>query len=133
MNVTEGPSSVGTRIRLPVYDLDEGVNANLEVYIVDGNSNGEFRLDVDEGGPMLTVIAELDREKYASNPFMNNGLQSSLFGRHGSYALHQVFIAAKDKGVPPKIGKAQVNVIIVSESFLFNSISFKFQLNFNLI
>ena len=117
MNVTEGPSSVGTRIRLPVYDLDEGVNANMEVYIVDGNSNGEFRLDVDEGGPMLTVIAELDREKYASNPFMNNGLQSSLFGKHGSYALHQVFIAAKDKGVPPRIGKAQVNVIIVS--FLF--------------
>lgn len=26
MNVTEGPSSVGTRLRLPVYDLDDGVN-----------------------------------------------------------------------------------------------------------
>lgn len=112
MNVTEGPSSVGTRIRLPVYDLDDGVNRQMEVYIVDGNSNGEFRLDVDESGPLLTVISELDREKYANNPFLNTGLQSNLFGKHGSFALHTVFLAAKDKGVPSRIGKAQVNVII---------------------
>lgn len=112
MNVTEGPSSVGTRLRLPVYDLDDGINRQMEVYIVDGNSNGEFRLDVDEGGPLLTVISELDREKYASNPFMSSFMQSSLFGKHGSFALHQVLIAAKDKGVPSRIGKAQVNIII---------------------
>ena len=92
MNVTEGPSSIGTRLRLPVYDLDDGVNRQMEVYIVDGNSNGEFRLDVDEAGPILTVIAELDREKYASNPFLNTGLQSSQFGKHGNFALHQIYL-----------------------------------------
>jgi len=112
MNVTEGPSSVNTRLRLPVYDLDDGINRQMEVYIVDGNSNGEFRLDVDEGGPLLTIISELDREKYASNAFMNSFMQSNLFGKHGSFALHQVLIAAKDKGVPARVGKAQVNIII---------------------
>lgn len=92
MNVTEGPTSVGTRLRLPVMDYDDGVNRQMEVFITDGNSDGEFRLDVDEGGPLLTIISELDREKYHVE---------------GS-ALHLVSIAAKDKGNPPRIGKAKV-------------------------
>jgi len=96
MNVTEGPSSIGTRLRLPVVDYDDGVNRQMEVYIVDGNSEGEFRLDVDEGGPLLTIVSELDREKY--------NVQEA--------ALHLVSIAAKDKGVPPRIGKTRVAVII---------------------
>src|SRR5439155_21974518 len=81
MNVTEGPTSVGTRIRLPVVDYDDGINRQMEVYILDGNSNGEFRLDVDEGGPLLSIVAELDRDKYDVK----------------DAALHFVFIAAKDK------------------------------------
>lgn len=96
LNVTEGPTSVGTRLRLPVVDYDDGINRQMEVYIVDGNSNGEFRLDVDEGGPLLTVVSELDREKY----------------NVPEAALHLVFIAAKDKGNPPRIGKTMVAVII---------------------
>nr|XP_046916120.1 protocadherin Fat 4-like isoform X2 [Dermatophagoides farinae] len=96
LNVTEGPTSVGTRLRLPVVDYDDGINRQMEVYIVDGNSNGEFRLDVDEGGPLLTVVSELDREKY----------------NVPEAALHLVFIAAKDKGTPPRIGKTMVAVII---------------------
>nr|XP_027203228.1 protocadherin Fat 4-like [Dermatophagoides pteronyssinus] len=96
LNVTEGPTSIGTRLRLPVVDYDDGINRQMEVYIVDGNSNGEFRLDVDEGGPLLTVVSELDREKY----------------NVPEAALHLVFIAAKDKGQPPRIGKTMVAVII---------------------
>lgn len=92
MNVTEGPTSVGTRLRLPVVDYDDGINRQMEVYIIDGNANGEFRLDVDEGGPLLTIVSELDREKY--------GVEDS--------ALHLVFVAAKDKGNPPRMGKAMV-------------------------
>ena len=96
MNVTEGPTSVGTRIRLPVVDYDDGLNRQMEVYIIDGNENGEFRLDVDEGGPLLTIVSELDREKY------------NVPGT----ALHYVFIAAKDRGSPPRIGKTKVVVMI---------------------
>lgn len=96
LNVTEGPSSVGTRLRLPVVDYDDGINRQMEVYIVDGNSNGEFRLDVDEGGPLLTIVSELDREKY----------------NVPEAALHLVFIAAKDKGIPPRMGKTMVAVVI---------------------
>lgn len=85
----------------------------MEVYIVDGNSNGEFRLDVDEGGPLLTVIAELDREKYAmNNIILMNGADGQQLGKHSSFALHTVIVAAKDKGLPPRIGKAQVNILI---------------------
>lgn len=96
MNVTEGPTSIGTRIRLPVFDNDDGVNRQMEVYIIDGNENGEFRLDVDEGGPLLTIVSELDREKYH--------VQDT--------ALHFVFVAAKDKGSPPRIGRTKVAVAI---------------------
>src|SRR5699024_5066589 len=96
LNVTEGPTSVGTRLRLPVVDYDDGMNRQMEVYIVDGNSNGEFRLDVDEGGPLLTIVSELDREKY----------------NVPEAALHLVFVAAKDKGIPPRIGKTMVAVVI---------------------
>lgn len=96
LNVTEGPTSVGTRLRLPVVDYDDGMNRQMEVYIVDGNSNGEFRLDVDEGGPLLTIVSELDREKY----------------NVPEAALHLVFVAAKDKGNPPRIGKTMVAVVI---------------------
>ncbi|KAI2804340.1 hypothetical protein BLOT_003322, partial [Blomia tropicalis] len=96
LNVTEGPTSVGTRLRLPVVDYDDGVNRQMEVYIVDGNSNGEFRLDVDEGGPLLTIISELDREKY----------------NVPEAALHLIFVAAKDKGIPPRVGKTMVAVVI---------------------
>lgn len=92
LNVTEGPTSIGTRMRLPVVDYDDGINRQMEVYIIDGNSNGEFRLDVDEGGPILTIVSELDREKY-------NVKES---------ALHLLFVAAKDKGTPPRLGKAMV-------------------------
>jgi hypothetical protein len=113
LNVTEGPTSIGiiffrklvtierheifiyfkgTRMRLPVVDYDDGINRQMEVYIVDGNSNGEFRLDVDEGGPLLTIVSELDREKY--------NVQEA--------ALHLLFVAAKDKGSPPRLGKAMV-------------------------
>ena len=92
LNVTEGPTSIGTRLRLPVVDYDDGINRQMEVYIVDGNSNGEFRLDVDEGGPLLTIVSELDREKYNVK----------------EAALHLLFVAAKDKGTPPKLGKAMV-------------------------
>lgn len=96
MNVTEGPTSIGTRIRLPVFDNDDGVNRQMEVYIIDGNENGEFRLDVDEGGPLLTIVSELDREKYH--------VQDT--------ALHLVYVAAKDKGSPPRIGRTKVAVAI---------------------
>ncbi|XP_074599101.1 protocadherin Fat 4-like [Brevipalpus obovatus] len=96
MNVTEGPTSIGTRLRLPVVDYDDGINRQMEVYIVDGNGEGEFRLDVDEGGPLLTIVSELDREKYHVD---------------GS-ALHLVSIAAKDKGSPPRIGRTRVAVVI---------------------
>ncbi|XP_053211715.1 protocadherin Fat 4-like isoform X1 [Panonychus citri] len=96
MNVTEGPTSIGTRLRLPVVDYDDGINREMEVYIVDGNADGEFRLDVDEGGPLLTIISELDREKYKVE---------------GS-ALHLVSIAAKDRGNPPRIGTTRVAVVI---------------------
>lgn len=87
---------MGTRLRLPVVDYDDGMNRQMEVYIVDGNSNGEFRLDVDEGGPLLTIVSELDREKY----------------NVPEAALHLVFVAAKDKGIPPRIGKTMVAVVI---------------------
>ncbi|RWS16902.1 protocadherin Fat 4-like protein, partial [Dinothrombium tinctorium] len=96
MNVTEGPTSIGTRLRLPVVDYDDGINRQMEVYIVDGNANGEFRLDVDEGGPLLTIVSELDRERY----------------NVADAALHIVQVAAKDKGNPPRIGKAKVAVVI---------------------
>ncbi|XP_054156169.1 protocadherin Fat 4-like isoform X2 [Oppia nitens] len=96
LNVTEGPTSIGTRMRLPVVDYDDGINRQMEVYIVDGNANGEFRLDVDEGGPILTIVSELDREKY-------NVKES---------ALHVLFVAAKDKGQPQRMGKAMVAVVI---------------------
>lgn len=93
MNVTEGPTSIGTRIRLPVVDYDDGINRQMEVYIIDGNGNGEFRLDVDEGGPLLSIVSELDREKYNVK----------------DAALHFVFIAAKDKGIPARIGRTRVS------------------------
>lgn len=96
MNVTEGPTSVGTRIRLPVVDYDDGLNRQMEVYIIDGNEGGEFRLDVDEGGPLLTIVSELDREKYNVR----------------DTAIHYVYIAAKDRGVPPRIGRTRVAVLI---------------------
>ena len=96
MNVTEGPTSVGKRIRLPVVDFDDGPNRQMEVYIIDGNEGGEFKLDVDEGGPLLTIVSELDREKYNVRDI----------------AVHDVFIAAKDRGVPPRIGRTQVSVLI---------------------
>lgn len=96
LNVTEGPTSIGTRIRLPVVDYDDGVNRQMEVYIIDGNENGEFRLDVDEGGPLLTIVSELDREKYHVE----------------DTAVHYVYIAAKDKGIPPRIGRTKVAVVI---------------------
>lgn len=96
LNVTEGPTSLGTRLRLPVVDYDEGINRQMEVYIIDGNANGEFRLDVDEGGPLLTIVSELDREKY--------GVEET--------ALHFIVVAAKDKGVPPRMGKAMVAIAI---------------------
>ena len=96
MNVTEGPTSIGTRIRLPVVDYDDGLNRQMEVYIIDGNDGGEFRLDVDEGGPLLTIVSELDREKYHVR----------------DTAVHYVFVAAKDRGVPPRIGKTRVAVVI---------------------
>lgn len=96
LSVTEGPTSLGTRIRLPVVDYDDGINRQMEVYIIDGNENGEFRLDVDEGGPLLTIVSELDREKYHVE----------------GTAIHNVFIAAKDKGVPPRIGRTKVAISI---------------------
>lgn len=96
MNVTEGPTSVRQRIRLPVVDYDDGPNRQMEVYIIDGNESGEFRLDVDEGGPLLVIVSELDREKY------------NVPGT----AVHYVYVAAKDRGVPPRIGKTKVAVMI---------------------
>lgn len=103
LNVTEGPTSIGTRMRLPIADYDDGINRQMEVYIVDGNSNGEFRLDVDEGGPLLTIVSELDREKYNVK----------------EAALHLLFIAAKDKGTPPRLGKAMVCLQLFSLFMLF--------------
>lgn len=93
MNVTEGPTSIGTRIRLPVVDYDDGINRQMEVYILDGNSNGEFRLDVDEGGPLLSIVHELDRERYNTT----------------DAAIHFVTVVAKDKGIPPRMGRARVS------------------------
>ena len=107
LNVTEGPTSIGTRMRLPVVDYDDGINRQMEVYIVDGNSNGEFRLDVDEGGPLLTIVSELDREKYNVK----------------EAALHLLFVAAKDKGNPPRMGKSMVCLKFIKLSFVKTFVS----------
>jgi len=96
MNVTEGPTTIGARIRLPVVDYDDGPNRQMEVYIEDGNEKGEFRLDVDGSGPLLTIVSELDREKYNVS----------------DTAIHYVDIAARDRGSPPRIGRTKVAVMI---------------------
>ncbi|UYV72306.1 hypothetical protein LAZ67_9002568 [Cordylochernes scorpioides] len=47
-NVTEGPKSVGSRIGLPIVDYDEGPNRQIEVAIVEGNTDKHFQLDYSE-------------------------------------------------------------------------------------
>lgn len=113
MNTTEGPSSLGTRIRLPVFDYDDGLNRQMEVYIVDGNAGNEFRLDVDEGGPLLTIVQELDWEKYSQLEM--SPLAKSIVSQQQQQqatAVHTIQIAAKDKGTPARIGKTNVIVYI---------------------
>lgn len=119
MNCTEGPASLGQRVRLPVYDFDEGPNRQMEVYIVEGNAGNEFRLDVDEGGPLLTVVQELDWEKFSQSS--NSQPQSELLAVKRrelgaqfsqSTALHLIQIAAKDKGSPARIGRTNVLIYI---------------------
>lgn len=117
MNATEGPSSIGTRIRLPVFDYDDGLNRQMEVYIVDGNAGNEFRLDVDEGGPLLTIVQELDWEKYSQLPdsqgFLNNEARSGQqLHQSSATAVHAIQIAAKDKGSPARTGKTTVVIYI---------------------
>ncbi|XP_013791225.1 protein dachsous-like, partial [Limulus polyphemus] len=96
LNVTEGSASVGAGIQLPVVDNDDGKNGEMEVFIDEGNRDGLFRMGVEEGGAVLSVRKELDREKYAA---------------HG-FATHVVKVAARDMGKPPRTGAAQVIVII---------------------
>ncbi|CAL1272163.1 unnamed protein product [Larinioides sclopetarius] len=96
LNVTEGSSSLGASIRLPVVDYDEGPNRQMELLILEGNIDNHFRLSVDDRGPLLTVVKELDREEY--------GVPDS--------ALHVVVVGAKDMGVPPRTGTATVAVVI---------------------
>jgi len=108
MNATEGPTSIGTRIRLPVFDYDDGLNRQMEVYIVEGNGGNEFRLDVDEGGPLLTIVQELDWEKYSQE-----SVGKSQFASPGpSTAVHTIQIAAKDKGTPARVGRTTVVIYI---------------------
>ncbi|GIY34024.1 protocadherin Fat 4 [Caerostris extrusa] len=82
LNVTEGSSSLGASIRLPVVDYDEGLNRQMELLILEGNIDNHFRLSVDDRGPLLTVVKELDREEY--------GVPDS--------ALHVVVVGAKRHG-----------------------------------
>lgn len=109
MNATEGPTSIGTRIRLPVFDYDDGQNRQMEVYIVEGNSGNEFRLDVDEGGPLLTIVQELDWEKYSQE---TSSIKAQALGAGPATAVHTIQIAAKDKGTPARIGKTTVVIYI---------------------
>lgn len=108
MNATEGPSSIGTRIRLPVFDYDDGLNRQMEVYIVEGNSGNEFRLDVDEGGPLLTIVQELDWEKYSNSAGGDKQRSSSS----DATVVHTIQIAAKDKGSPARVGRCSVVIYI---------------------
>jgi len=114
MNATEGPASLGTRIRLPVFDYDDGLNRQMEVYIVEGNAGNEFRLDVDEAGPLLTIVQELDWEKYSKLEWSPLAKQVALEQQvdAGSTAVHTIQIAAKDKGSPARLGKTSVIVFI---------------------
>lgn len=41
-----------------------GINRQVELYIVDGNNENQFRLGVNEHGALLKVVSELDRDKY---------------------------------------------------------------------
>lgn len=109
MNATEGPTSIGTRIRLPVFDYDDGLNRQMEVYIVEGNGGNEFRLDVDEGGPLLTIVQELDWEKYSQEM---SSIKAQTLGAGPATAVHTIQIAAKDKGTPARIGKTTVVIYI---------------------
>ncbi|UYV72310.1 hypothetical protein LAZ67_9002573 [Cordylochernes scorpioides] len=117
-NVTEGPKSVGSRIGLPIVDYDEGPNRQIEVAIMEGNTDKHFQLDYsEEQGNMenkpisipremdlcgtlqqaiLTVVRELDREAY--------GVPDS--------ALHLVVVTAQDHGTPPRTGTATVAVVV---------------------
>lgn len=124
MDATEGPTSIGTRIRLPVFDYDDGLNRQMEVFIVEGNSGNEFRLDVDEAGPLLTIVQELDWEKYSSatggselgaqlSPSMAKSLVAAgLQLPAPATAVHSIQIAAKDKGSPARVGKTTVVILI---------------------
>ena len=95
---------VGIRFRLLVFDYDDGLNRQMEVYIVEGNGGNEFRLDVDEGGPLLTIVQELDREK-----FSQESVSKSQFASPGpSTAVRTIQIAAKDKGTPARVGRTTV-------------------------
>lgn len=96
LNVTEGPPSVGSYVQLPVADYDDGINRQVELYIVDGNNENQFRLGVNENGAVLRVVSELDRDKY----------------KVPDAALHLVIVAARDMGTPSRTGSTTVAVVI---------------------
>ncbi|XP_037269642.2 protocadherin Fat 3 isoform X1 [Rhipicephalus microplus] len=96
LNVTEGPPSVGAYVQLPVADYDDGINRQVELYIVDGNNENQFRLGVNENGAVLRVVSELDRDKY----------------KVPDAALHLVIVAARDMGTPSRTGSTTVAVFI---------------------
>ncbi|XP_064457801.1 protocadherin Fat 3-like [Ornithodoros turicata] len=96
LNVTEGPPSVGAFVQLPVADYDDGINRQVELYIVDGNNENQFRLGVNENGAVLKVVSELDRDKY----------------KVPDAALHLVVVAARDMGTPSRTGSTTVAIVI---------------------
>ncbi|KAG0424080.1 hypothetical protein HPB47_000170 [Ixodes persulcatus] len=96
LNVTEGPPSIGAFVQLPVADYDDGINRQVELYIVDGNNENQFRLGVNENGAVLKVVSELDRDKY----------------KVPDAALHLVVVAARDMGTPSRTGSTTVAIVI---------------------
>ena len=73
-----------------------GINRQVELYIVDGNNENQFRLGVNEHGALLKVVSELDRDKYKVD----------------DTALHFVIVAARDMGTPSRTGTTTVAVVI---------------------
>ncbi|OQR76891.1 protocadherin Fat 4-like [Tropilaelaps mercedesae] len=96
LNVTEGRPSLNQFVQLPVADYDDGINRQVELYIVDGNNENQFRLGVNEHGALLKVVSELDRDKYKVD----------------DTALHFVIVAARDMGTPSRTGTTTVAVVI---------------------
>ncbi|XP_022692572.1 protocadherin Fat 4-like isoform X3 [Varroa jacobsoni] len=96
LNVTEGRPSLNQFVQLPVADYDDGINRQVELYIVDGNNENQFRLGVNEHGALLKIVSELDRDKYKVD----------------DTALHFVIVAARDMGTPSRTGTTTVAVVI---------------------